>query len=260
MFFRLASSQPTIEPEVIFRIAGWPISTTCLLSWFILGLLVVLAILVRRLSLRPNKSQTVIEMIYGLILALITQLTGSANKAKKIFPLFGSLFVFILVSNYVGFIPGLSSITWDGSPIFRTPTNDFNTTVALALSMIVYIQVASIRQIGLLSHIGKYIQIANVWKGFRRSLADGFMSLIDFAIGLMDIISECARVISLSLRLFGNVFAGEVLTVIIMGAFAWLLPSTWMAMGLLSGLVQAVVFTSLISVYYTLAVDEPAAS
>ncbi len=259
MFFRLASSQPSIQPEVVFRIAGWPITSTCLLGWLIIILLIGLVLAVRRLKLRPNRAQTVLEMFYGLIFGLISQLTGSAAKAKKILPLFGSLFVFILLSNYIGYIPGLGSITWSGQSIFRTPTNDFNTTVGLALAVIVYIQLASIRCIGLLPHIGKYIQISKVYRSFRKGLGAGFMSLVDFAIGFLDIISEFARIISLSLRLFGNIFAGEVLTVIIMGACAWLLPSTWMAMGLLSGLVQAVVFTSLVSVYYTLAVDEPAA-
>ena len=259
MFLRLASSQPSIQPEVVFRIIGWPITATCLLGWLIIVLLIILVLAVRRLKLRPNRAQTVLEMFCGLIFGLISQLTGSATKAKKILPLFGSLFVFILLSNYIGYIPGIGSITWDGRAIFRTPTNDFNTTVGLALVTLIYIQIASIRQIGLLSHLGKYFQFAGIWRGFRQGIAKGFMGILDFAIGLMDVISEFARIISLSLRLFGNIFAGEVMTAIIMGAFAWLLPSTWMAMGLLSGLVQAVVFTSLVSVYYTLAVDEPAA-
>ncbi|HNW55628.1 MAG TPA: FoF1 ATP synthase subunit a [bacterium] len=260
MFFRLISEQPSIQPEVIFRPFGWPISVACLLSWLIILILIALVISVRQLKLRPGKKQVSLEMFYGLILGLITQLTGSTAKAKKILPLFGSLFIFILLSNYIGYIPGLGSLTWNGIAIFRTPTNDFNMTIVLALFVILYIQLASIKQIGFFPHIGKYVQIKGVWQGFRKGLMAGFISLIDFAVGLMDIISEFARVISLSLRLFGNIFAGEVLTAIIISAFAWLLPSTWMAMGLLSGLVQAVVFTSLSSVYYALAVEEPAAN
>ncbi len=260
MFLRLVSEQPSIQPEVVFSLFGWPISMTCLLSWLIMLVLVVLVMAVRRLSLRPSKKQVFLEMFYGLILGLITQLTGSAAKAKKILPLFGSLFIFILLANYIGYIPGISALTWNGQALFRTPTNDFNMTVVLAILVLLYIQLASIKQMGLWAHVGKYIKIVDVWRGFRQGLVAGLMSLVDFAIGLMDIISEIARVISLSLRLFGNIFAGEVMTIIIMGAFAWLLPSTWMAMGLLSGLVQAVVFTSLSSVYYTLAVEEPAAS
>lgn len=256
MFLRISGTQSSIQPEAVFQPFGWPISGTCLLSWLIIGLLITLILATRHLKLRPNRQQTLLEMIYGLIFGLIAQLIGSDQKAKRVFPLFGSLFVFILISNYIAYIPGISSLSWNGQALFRTPTNDFNTTFGLALLSLFYIQWSSIRQFGLFSHIGKYIKLAGIWRGFRQSLSAGLMGIMEFAIGLMDIVSECARAVSLSLRLFGNVFAGEVLTIIIMGAFAWLLPSTWMAMGLLSGLVQAVVFTSLVSVYYTLAVSE----
>ena len=81
------------------------------------------------------------------------------------------------------------------------------------------------------------------------------MAIIDFLIGLLDIISEFAKVISLSLRLFGNMYAGEILASILLGAFALMVPAPWLAMNLLVAVIQAIVFGSLCAAYYTLAVQ-----
>ena len=99
-----------------------------------------------------------------------------------------------------------------------------------------------------------FIKIKELYNGFRKSFKDGLFSIIDFFIGFLDIISELAKVISLSLRLFGNIYAGIVLTSVIFTGMAYILPSVWVGMGLLFAIVQAVVFSSLITAYYVLAV------
>lgn len=80
------------------------------------------------------------------------------------------------------------------------------------------------------------------------------MAIIDFIIGLLDIVSEFAKIISLSLRLFGNMYAGEILATLILGSFAYVIPIAWTSMSLLSGVIQAIVFGSLTTAYYMLAV------
>jgi len=154
----------------------------------------------------------------------------------------------------VTLIPGLSAITYNGVSIFRTPTNDFNMTFSIALAMVILANIMSIRDFGLFGHIGKFVKIKEVVEGFRKSIGAGLLAIIDFFIGLLDIVSEFAKVISLSLRLFGNMYAGEVLAAIFLGALAILIPAPWTAMNLLVGILQAMVFGSLTAAYITLAI------
>jgi F-type H+-transporting ATPase subunit a len=83
---------------------------------------------------------------------------------------------------------------------------------------------------------------------------DGFIGLVEFFVGILDIIGEIAKVVSLSFRLFGNVYAGQVLAIIIMGAFAWGLPTVWSVMSNFTGILQGFVFAALVAVYYSLSV------
>jgi F-type H+-transporting ATPase subunit a len=158
-------------------------------------------------------------------------------------------------------IPGVASVTYGGVSFFRSPTSDFNTTLGLALAMVVLIQGYAFKQLGFFGYVGRFIQIGGIIKGFKEGVGAGFMAIINFLIGLLDIVSEAAKVVSLSLRLFGNIYAGEVLAVIILGALAYVLPATWMALNILFALVQAVVFGALVAAYYSIAVavEEPSA-
>jgi F-type H+-transporting ATPase subunit a len=108
------------------------------------------------------------------------------------------------------------------------------------------------REQGVFGYLSHFIQIKQVYKGFRKSFGEGMVSIIGFFVGLIEIISELAKVLSLSLRLFGNLFAHEVLTVILLGAFAVGVPAIWMGMGILVGVVQSIVFVALVTVYYSL--------
>ena len=164
--------------------------------------------------------------------------------------------MFFGVSNLIGLIPGVTAFTYNGAPLLRTPTNDFNMTFSIALAMIILTQVVSIKEFGLFGHLGKFIKVKEVIVGFRHGFKSGIMSIVDFVLGLLDIISEIAKVFSLSLRLFGNMYAGEVLMVVLLGAFAVAVPSIWLAMNLLVGVLQAMVFGALTAAYYGLAVQK----
>ena len=120
--------------------------------------------------------------------------------------------------------------------------------------MVILTHVASIRDWGIFGHLGKYFKFKEVILGFKKSFGAGMAAIIDFLIGLLDIVSEIAKTISLSLRLFGNMYAGEVLTVVIFAGLAYGLPSAWLAMNLLVAVVQTIVFGSLTAAYYMLAV------
>lgn len=253
-FLRISRPIDSIFSETIFRIAGFPINNSTLFMILILVLIALLCFFViRRFKLNPNKTQCVVEIIYEGIEDILLQLTGSRRKASALFPFIGALFIFVGAANLLSIVPGLTSFIWDGKPAFRAPTADFNTTFSLAVSAIFIIQLASIRDYGFFGYIGKFLKFKEVCLGFKKGLGEGFISIIDFLIGLLDIIGEIAKIISLSLRLFGNIYAGIVLMTVIFGYLAYLLPSAWMALGLLSAVVQTIVFGSLVAAYYILA-------
>jgi F-type H+-transporting ATPase subunit a len=212
-------------------------------------------VLFNRYALVPSGFRNFAEWLYEGMLKLVEQITGSPSTANQVFPLIGAIFVFFGISNLIGLIPGLTEWHIHGKPILRLPTSGINTTFSVAFAMVALIQVESIRQVGAFAHISKYIQLPQIWKGFHQSMGAGFNAMIGFFVGLLDIVGEFAKVISLSLRLFGNMYAGIVLTAVIMSAVAYALPSLWMAMGILTGIVQAIVFGSLVAAYYSISVQ-----
>src|SRR6056297_638306 len=152
---QLPSKIPSVGPGVIFKIGNFPVSNSMLLLWLItIGILVFSLLISKKLKLIPKRWQNGLELIYLSMEGLLDQVTGDRKISRKIFPLIGSLLVFIALANLINIlIPFLGNITYAGVPIFRTPTADFNTTFALALGMVVFIQFESIRRWGILKHL-----------------------------------------------------------------------------------------------------------
>jgi F-type H+-transporting ATPase subunit a len=246
-----------VNPDIVFSVGDFHIANSTL---YLVLIAIVLGVsswlLSRSLSIIPGRTQLIVESIYEWLANLVSQITKSDKRTEAILPVIGSILVFVAASNYAGLLPGFGSITYDGTSVFRTPTSDFNTTFALAFGSIIAINVISVKEWGLLGYLGKFFKFKEIYLGFRKGIGAGFMGIIEFFIGLLDIFGEITKVASLSLRLFGNMYAGEVLTTILIGSFAFAVPALWMAMGVLSSAVQAVVFTSLVTVFYSLSVKD----
>ena len=247
-----------VNSQTIFNIGSFPINNTTLAILLLLILIVIsYALFFRRLSLRPGKTQVLVEMIYEQIYSFLLQIVSSKKKANSLITIIGSLFIFILLSILFAIIPIIGSITFNGKPIFRSPTADFSTTFALALGSMIIIHIISIKEFGVFGYLGRFIKLKEVYNGFRRGITDGLISMVDFFIGLLDIFSEFAKLFSVSLRLFGNIYAaGLVLGTVIMGISAYVLPAIFIGLGLLFGFVQAVVFSALITIFYILSLPE----
>ena len=246
-----------LDPEIIFSIGGFPIASSTLMIFLIVFVFIVFAFFAtRKFSIRPGGFQIIVEEIYNQIIGLVDQITSSKKHSKKIFPVIGAMLVYLAVANLIGLIPGLTSITFNGKAIFSSATADFNTTFGLALGAVIAIQIISIKEWGVLGHLGKFFKFKEVAQGFKKGISDGFIALIDFFVGLLDIIGEVAKVVSLALRLFGNMYAGQVLMIILFGAVAFVIPSIWLAMNIFVGVLQAMVFAALVAAYYMLAVKE----
>jgi F-type H+-transporting ATPase subunit a len=240
-----------IGPSTIFEVLGYPVTNSTIFIFLILILLLAFTFFAfRKKSLVPGKAQAFFEIVYEAIHKQISTITGNDYHTKRVFPIIASIFIFVGVSNYLGLLPGLSSITWDGRAIFRTATGDFNTTFGLALGAIVVLHLISIKDFGILGYINKYIPVKQIKEDMKKGALSPIYVFVTILIACLDIVGEFAKTISVSLRLFGNMYAGDVLTTILIGIFAFVLPSFWVAFGLLGALIQTIVFGSLITVFY----------
>jgi F-type H+-transporting ATPase subunit a len=235
-FFQYPREIADVSPDIVFSIGTFPLANSTL---YLVLIAIVLGVsswlLSRSLAITPGRVQLVVESVYEWLVGLI-------------------IFVFIAASNFSGLLPGVSSITYDGISVFRTPTSDFNTTFALALGSIVAINAISVYEWGVLGYLGRFFKFKEVYLGFREGVGAGFLAIVGFFIGLLDIVGEVTKVVSMSLRLFGNMYAGEILTTILIGAFAYFVPVLWMAMGVLAATVQSIVFMALVTIFYTLSI------
>lgn len=263
-FFHIIEEVPAINAPILGNVGPFSVATSTITVMFITLLLVVLCLLVARSRLLPSKLQHLLEIFHESVTGFIMSIVGDKEKAKIITPYVGALMVYLLIANLLPMIPFLNSlyITVGGSlvPLFRGATTDFNTTFGLALAVVVTMQVIGMREQGVLGYMSHFIQVKQVYRGFKKGLSAGAFSIVGFFVGLIEIVSEIAKILSLSLRLFGNMFAHEVLTVILLGAFSVAVPAIWMGMGLLVGIVQSIVFVALVTVYYSLVLKKEGAA
>lgn len=249
---------PPLSAETLFHIGSIPITNTMINTWLALVFFLVFGLFLRsRVSLYPGKLQNWCEYFLEILLGYFDQVTGSRAKTLRFLPIVGSVFFFILLSNWLGIIPGSGSLTWRHEPLLRSANTDLNLTVAMAVVAVVGSHLFGIVTVGFFTHLNKFIQIGSFIKSFKRGPIAVFTAIIEFAVGLIEIVSEFAKVLSLSLRLFGNIFAGEVLMTVIASLVGLFVPMPFMLLELLVGIIQASVFAMLTLVYMTVASSEP---
>ncbi len=197
-------------------------------------------------------------------LNLADSVTGSREKSLKFFPICFALFIFIFLNNWLGILPGVGSIGFyameEGHkvfvPFFRGGTADLNTTLALALFSVIGANVAGMIMVGWWKHINKFVNLKafiEIPKKIRQDFTVILVNPIKAFVGIVEIIGEVAKVASLSFRLFGNIFAGEVLLASMAALFAFFVPIPFMFLEIIVGLIQAVIFSVLTLVYLTIA-------
>ena len=270
-FWQAHEAVPSINANELFHLGPFTVANSTMFTFLTIFLFLIAIIYARKFKLIPTYFQHMCEIFYEGILGLLSQIVGDREHAEKILPVAGAIFTYILLSNLLTMLPGLSSFTYtptlngvmgEAVPIFRGGTADFNTTFGLALAAVLFIQYIGIKEKGVFGHLAHFIQLGGMIQAFKGKKSLGIRAgefgtgIIHFFVGLIEIIGEFAKIISLSLRLFGNMFAHEILTIIIMGSFAILVPVIWMGMGIIVGIVQAIVFTSLITVYYSLVLKD----
>lgn len=249
---------PSFAPEVVGSIGSFHITNTIINAWLGMVIFLILGLFISMtVKLRPGKLQNAAEYILEGLFGYFDQVTGSKEMTRRFLPIVGSVFFFILLSNWLGLLPGTGSITLGHGPLLRPANTDLNLTVAMALVSVLSSHLFAFASVGIFTHLNKFIQIGTIIKSITKGPVAIFTACVEFVVGIIEIVSEIAKVMSLSLRLFGNIFAGEILISVISGLVAVLVPTPFMLLEILVGLIQASVFAMLTLVYLTVASAEP---
>ena len=249
---------PTLAPEVLFTTKDIPITNTMVNAWLAIVIFLALGLYLRKkLKLKPGKFQNACEFFLDGLMGYFDQVTGDRKKTLRFLPLVGSIFFFILLSNWLGLLPGTGSITVGHNMLLRPANTDLNLTVAMALTAVISSHIFGLVTVGVFTHINKFIQIGTFVKSFKKGPTAILTAVIELGVGLIEIVSEMAKVLSLSLRLFGNIFAGEVLITVIASLVGFLIPTPFMLLEVLVGIIQASVFAMLALVYLTVMTQKP---
>jgi F-type H+-transporting ATPase subunit a len=248
--------------ETLFDVGGFNVTNSLLTSWVAVFLIIIIAIVIKtKLKKVPSIFQSIMEIVIDGALGMMDMVTNDREKSKKVFPVIFSMFIFILINNWLGLFPGIGSITYNGTALFRGGTADLNTTLALGLFAVIAANIFGIVVVGGWSWFNKFINLKaliEIPKKITKEPTIALINPITFFVGLVEIISEVAKIASLSFRLFGNVFAGEVLLASIAAMVAYGLPLPFMFLELIVGIIQALIFAILTLVYFTIASTEHA--
>jgi F-type H+-transporting ATPase subunit a len=241
----------------IGRVLGFPITNSMVVTWIVaIGLIAFAQLSTRRLREVPGGAQNLLEWLIESLHGLLEGIIGK-HLVDRTFWFFATIFLFILAANWFGLIPGVGTIGWghqtdDGfritHPLLRGANADLNMTLAMALVFFACWIVWALQEVGPVG-VGKELFAP---KGDTSGALRVLMIVVFFAAGLLEIVSILFRPISLSFRLYGNVFAGEnmleTMATLVPG-LGWLLPVPFYFMELLVGLVQALVFMLLTAVF-----------
>jgi F-type H+-transporting ATPase subunit a len=233
----------SLAAEKVFELWGFPITNSMILSWIVTILLItVVAISTRRLETIPSATQNFLEFVMESLLNLCNNVIENKEQTKRYFPLIATIFLFVMLNNWMGLLPGIGPIgiyeVHHGEtvlvPLFRSGNADLNTTLAISIITMIAVQVFAVSAMGFSKHIKKFFD---------------FRGPINFFVGILELISEFAKIISFSFRLFGNIFAGEVLLIVVAFLMPLIAPLPFLFLELFVGFIQALVFAMLALVF-----------
>ena len=244
-------AMPAIEiaAEKLISFMGFPITNTLLMSWIVVIFLIILSqIISRNIRKVPAMLQNIAEMGVESLLGMMDGVLHSRERSEKFFPFIATIFTLILVSNWFGIIPGVGSIGFfevhngvrNLVPLLRSSASDLNFTLTIAVLSVVLLNFYAIRELGLKVHLSKFFNFKNP---------------VLFFVGILELVSEFAKIVSFSFRLFGNIFAGEVLLIITGFLAPFLAPIPFLMLEIFVGFIQALVFSMLTLVFLSIAVE-----
>jgi F-type H+-transporting ATPase subunit a len=225
-----------LQSEYIATVLGVDLTNAFLTSVLVTALLGA-AVIIFYLKRQNHKNVFIngIRVLVFELLKLTDMVTGDRRLSKKILPLIATFFMFIVTANLLTLIPGFLGSLFVETPagkfaLLRSPDSDLTTTLALALISVLAIQFFSLRILGAKKYLGRFLNFTNP---------------VRFILGFFEVISEVVKVFSFSFRLFGNIFAGEVLLLVIAFLVPYVIPLPFMILELFVGIIQAFIFAIL---------------
>jgi len=240
----------SLAAEKIGQIGPLPITNSLALSWIVTLALIILALVAsKNLKAIPRGLQNFVETIVEYLFNLVDNVIGNEGQTKKYFPLIATIFIFVICNNWLGLIPGVGTIGLhelkEGRnvfvPVLRSANADLNTTLILAVISVISVQIFGIAAIGFIKYSKKFFN---------------FKSPILFFVGILELVSEISRMVSFSFRLFGNIFAGEILLTVVAFLVPLIAPLPFFFLELFVGFIQALVFSMLTTVFIKSAISE----
>jgi F-type H+-transporting ATPase subunit a len=233
----------SLAPEALFYIGSWPITNSFFwFFWLWLFFIIGAIILKSKIKMVPGRFQNLLELLVGGAYDFVESIIGAGKKTDRVFPLVSTMFFFILLANLLVYIPGQAAVSLNSPdgivPLFRAIVADYGLVFVLTIIAVITAQVVAIIASGPFKYLGRFINLRSPLK---------------FFLGIMDLIGELAKIISLSFRLFGNIFAGEVLGAVMLFLAPFFIPLPFMFLGLLTAVVQAFVFAVLTLVFISMA-------
>lgn len=241
----------SLAAEPLFHLGTFPVTNTLLMAWVVIVVLVIVGLVVhKKLSAIPRGVQNLVEALFDAALKLMDSVTSSRALSYKFFPVVMTIFLFVFLSNLIEIVPGLGTIgLWEVHhgkevlvPFIRSSSADLNVTLAIAITSVLATQIMGIAVLGGIKYAGKFL--IPPWKP---------PYVVGTFVGLLELVAEAAKVVSFSFRLFGNIFAGEVLLTVALFLVPYLVPLPFLFLEIFVGLVQAVVFSMLTLVFMKMA-------
>ena len=252
--------ESTLYAEQIAHVNNFSITNALLTSWFTVIIIIALSLAIRlNMKKIPGKLQHFFEIIIEGALSMGDQVTNNRKITEKVFPIAICIFFFVLINNWFGLLPlGGFGLVENNSfiPFVRSGTADINTTIALAVISVVGANIFGVLSLGVWKMFNKYVNLKALGGAVRKIRKDPTVLVvapIQVFVGFIEIVGELAKVASLSFRLFGNVFAGEVLLASMSALIAYAVPIPFMFLEVIVGIIQAFIFAMLTVVYVTIA-------
>ncbi len=225
-----------LQSEYIISILGIPITNTFFTSLLVTVILVMFAIIFYyKRDSHENFIINGVRILISELLDLADTVTLDRRFSKKILPVIATFFLFIVTANLVALLPGFLGSFFVETPagrysLLRSPNSDLNTTLALAFFSVLSIQSFSLHVLGITGYIKRFLNFSNP---------------LNFILGFFETISECVKILSFSFRLFGNIFAGEVLLLVTAFLVPYVIPVPFMILEVFVGIIQAFIFAVL---------------
>jgi F-type H+-transporting ATPase subunit a len=245
---------PTLASETVAHIGSFEIRNTLLMAWLAMGVLALIGLRLKAAGYKliPGRFQMAMELIIEALFNFFNGIFGDEKITRKFFPLVASIFLFILIANWMGILPGVGSILITAEhnggmatfPLLRSMNADVNMTLLFAMVAIFTAQVVGIVTLGFFHHAGKYFVAP--WK---KPYGIGMF------VGLLEFLGEFSRIVSFAFRLYGNIFAGEVLLIVISFLVPYIVPIPFLGLELFVGVIQAMVFSMLTAVFLKMAME-----